>query len=67
MLTNDPIRQAMKQKCDTVKKSTTLDPSHVDKCKFSGHDSAEYGSGGPKAGGPSSHGPGTSGSGKSGY
>lgn len=54
----DGAKDAVRAEAEAVKRSTTLDASGQSP-KFSGHESAPYGDGGPSAAGPSSHAPGT--------
>ena len=57
MLEKDNAKQAVRDHAEAVKRSTTLQ-SENQSPKFSGHESAPYGEGGPDAAGPSSHAPG---------
>jgi hypothetical protein len=60
MLQGDPKEAAIKAAVEGVKRSVKLQGDNQSP-KFSGHESAPYGEGGPSAGGPSSKGPGTTG------
>lgn len=67
MLEKDQSPQMTKAEAEACKRDTKLDHMHCEYvADYSGHNSAPYGEGGPKAAGPSSHAPGTYGS-KSSY
>lgn len=60
MLQGDPKDAAVKAAVESCKRSVQLQGDNQSP-KYSGHESAPYGEGGPDAAGPSSKGPGTTG------
>lgn len=60
MLHGDNSEQAVKAAAESAKRSVTLQADNQSP-KYSGHESAPYGEGGPDAAGPSGHAPGTKG------